>query len=963
MKTFHYIALALTALLLVTSCAIDEMWSDVEPADEQKVLTFKPKFEDFETVTKAIGDGSKVDKLLVQSYAEGQNVPEFAETYDISVGTKIENIKIPFFYSKTYKVYFWAYDSDGEVYQYETDSDGMILLNKEITVNYPTGTLAYNSLENLDAFYSVQSVNLSDSIEEQTSINLTRPFAQVNLGALAEDFATAPVTEAIFTVEGIPTKFTLAAERVTTSESLSDKTFTFTDFTLAEDEGTIQYNNSDYRYVGTTYIFVPFDATSVAVDVTLKSGDKTLKSKSSLQVNIDANKRTNLIFTDIAPKWDDTLADNADDVPKAETDGWIHITKPEELAALLIYGGTEGKNYHICANMDMSGMPSTAVSKIGLASSGYKGITIDAGIYDDHIVTGLPVGGGSYMLKNINNIKAFFGTASDLSIQNVILDNVTVSGNTHIGVLVNSLSGVNTFTNVTIQNSSATTTSGAAGGMIGYAGRSSETDRSEPLSVTVDNCKINSTTVAGNQAEGRFVGLFSGYDNAEALTFTDCSASETSLNDWTSPYTEGNKGAWLADNDYSAYNGWLGDEVYYRGIVTFGGNRFQPKWDGKKSVEPIYEDGSKKVAQIWSAFDLAYLQDKSLTTINFKVNVDLGSNVFVPILSLSNIDGGSKVLHNLKVDTMQLESSSSAGGAFVRGISNGTVKNLTFDGANIIVAYDPNGTSGNAYAGTLASTVYGKTTILGVKCINGRVHAICKMGGLIGRVSDGSLTCNDCHVENYLITNEKAPDYFKETFKETAHVQTTKKIGITFTIDLTATAEASFNSEGEVGGFIGFIAGSADIDDCTVSTTTINAYGQLDDHSGVRAVGTVKYKFIWNRTANLDLVADYTIAGRHVNKFIGDIRPTSGENVTIDNCSADAERTNANCFWNTHTCKAGSFDLVGCAYYIGGKVQMDGIDMGKTFGESKGSVKINGTEVLDEAIANISIEDVLSDLI
>lgn len=173
MKTFHNIALALTALLLVTSCAIDEMWSDVEPADEQKVLTFKPKFEDFETVTKAIGDGKKVDKLLVQVYEEnGENGETlvFSDVYDRDDWNKVQ---IAFYYGKTYTVYFWAYNSVGNAYEIAEGG-----LKNGVTVTYPDNTqnLAYDALEHLDAFYAVETINLSDTNHDNTTPSLTRPF-------------------------------------------------------------------------------------------------------------------------------------------------------------------------------------------------------------------------------------------------------------------------------------------------------------------------------------------------------------------------------------------------------------------------------------------------------------------------------------------------------------------------------------------------------------------------------------------------------------------------------------------------------------------------------------------------------------------------------------------------------------------------------------------------------------------
>lgn len=961
MKTFKHIALAFTALLLVTSCAIDEMWDGTDIQDEEKVLTFKPKFEDFETVTKAIGDGSRVDKLLVQVYADGENAPEFSAEYDISAGSRVENIKIPFFYSKTYKVYFWAYDSEGGAYEYATDAEGNILLNKEIKVKYPAGDLAYDSLEHLDAFYSVQTVNLSDDVAETTDISLTRPFAQVNLGALADDFTNADVTKAQFTVKSVPTGFTLAKDGVTTSENPSDLVFTFTDFDLADNEGSIKYENADYRYIGTTYIFVPSGASKVAVDVSLyAAGDKVLKEASSLEITLDPNKRTNLIFKEIAPKWDNTLADNKDDVPTTETDGWIHISKPEELAALLIYGGAEGKQYHICGNLDMSGMPADVAAKIGYPEGGFRNITIDAGIYDDHKVIGEPVGGGSYMLKNINNLKAFFGTASNITVQNIILDNVNVSGDTHVGVLVNTLSGENTFKNVTIQNSSATTTTGAAGGMIGYIVRAPGNDRAETLSVTIDGCKVNNTSASGTLAEGKFVGLLSGYDNGEQLVFTSCTTENASVTDWASPYIEGNEGAWLASNDYTSYDGWLGDEVYYRGKVYFGGtddaaNRFCPKWDGEKSVDPLVESNIKL---IYSAFDVAKLQKTGHSAVTFKTNVDLGGYKFDPIYSITNLDGENNTIYNLKVDMVH----DGIGAAFIQSASGTTThKDIIFVGADIKNVHNPNipapnygntndGGAGNAYAGTLVSHSGGTYTVTNVHVKNGKVYAVCKMGGLVGYVGSTSFTMTDCSVDGYTVENYEPgiPNYY--TLPRLYELNLSSVSNMSFITQLFQVGKIPntaivnclqwWYTNGECGGLIGFIKSpSANIDNCSVTNTEINCVGQPNKPVVANVWDKADFKSDEPYRSGVKIFAkgNTDIAGRHVNQFIGDVVSERKEGGTNYNITISDYVVDGNTYFGTdassayqynHNYASGKYcEVVGCAYYVGVDVKLFTIDL------------------------------------
>ena len=938
MKTFHYIALALTALLLVTSCAIDEMWSDVEPADEQKVLTFKPKFEDFETVTKAIGDGSKVDKLLVQAYPDGVDAPEFSAEYDISAGSRVENIKIPFFYSKAYNVYFWAYDSEGKAYEYRTDAEGNILLNQPIKVNYPEAGdgLAYNALEHLDAFYSVQTVNLSYDVDETTDISLSRPFAQVNLGALEEDFANADVTEVQFTVKKVPTDFTLAKDKVTTSATVSDQVFTFTDFTLPDDEGSISFENDDYRYVGTTYIFVPSEASTIAVDVSLYAGDKPLKEQSNLEISIDPNKRTNLIFKDIAPKWDNTLADHKDDVPKTETGGWIHISKPEELAALLIYGGAEGKKYHICGNLDMSGMPEDIAATIGYPEGGFKNITIDAGIYDDNKVTGKPVEGGSYMLKNINNLKAFFGTASDITVQNIILDKVIVSGNTHVGVLVNTLSGENTFKNVTIQYSSATTTKGAAGGMVGYIVRAEENQRAETLSVTIDSCKVNNTSASGTLAEGKFVGLLSGYDNGEQLVFTSCTTENASVTDFISPYIEGNEGAWLASNDYSSYNGWLGDEVYYRGKVYFGGKdeapkRFCRKWDGTTTVEPLLADptydGTNAVKEtnkfaVYSPFDLAGVRKNTASpaAIYLKADIDMNGQgadgrynvpsnftksahssaddiVFNPFEYVTTLDGHRDDETNNSIYNMSIAQIEQERAAFILYASGTTVhKNINFRNCQTVAVHKPKETDAKAYGAILVSNVDATYTMENVHAFDCKVFALQKIGTLGARISGTSTlknnSVNNCYIENYECA-------ISERFTSGIINYSVEYYGLKATVK---EVYASFYPHGEVGGMYGFIQGNSSLTSCKVNNTIVHAYGQDDKDATIDGNTIAKL--------GIALLGYYRVPGRHVSTMIGNIRATG--KVTLNQCTVDA---NSKCTnrWDKHN---STYHYIGQAYIV-----------------------------------------------
>ena len=82
----------------------------------------------------------------------------------------------------------------------------------------------------------------------------------------------------------------------------------------------------------------------------------------------------------------------------------------------------------------------------------------------------------------------------------------------------------------------------------------------------------------------------------------------------------------------------------------------------------------------------------------------------------------------------------------------------------------------------------------------------------------------------------------------------------------------SWYTQGECGGLIGFIKSmSATIDNCSVTDTDINCYGQPDKQvtAGVYMSG---WTSIEAAGPNPEGIKGYTIiAGRHVNQFIGDV--------------------------------------------------------------------------------------------
>ena len=921
-------------------------------------MTFKPRFEDFESVTKAIGDGSQVNQLLVHVYEEGTSSLDTTYTFEIKNCSIKDQVQIPFYYGKKYEVYFWAYKS-GENSPYTISETG---LKGGVSVNYPTDSLGFNALESLDAFYAVsEDVDLSNG--RTIDVNLTRPFAQVNLVANMADLATAQATMVEFKIN-VATSFVPGATPATTAK----KTFTFDSDNHFQDNDPIEPGKV---YLGTTYLFVPESGTLMG-ELNIYSGKKVLKSASNVEIPLASNKRTNLVFSGIVPSvpdWDDTKDDTA---PTAGSDGWIHISTPEQLAALLRTGVTSETKVHICKDLDMTNMPDDVKAEI--SDKSFTNLILDgahySGTLENHTVPETSVDGGAYKIKNFEG-PAFLANATNLKVRNLGLEKVHITHNDedetrHVGTLVNTLKGTSAFTNVQVKESYASTLNGAAGGVVGYIVRTSETNRAEPMEVKFDNCSIEGSkimhTAAGTEAEGKFVGLFSGYDNGEKLVFTSCSAdANATVADYSSRYVEGNEGAWLAGNNYSAYNGFLGDEKYLRGKVYFGGedeakNRFCPKWDGttnttKLDIEPLlanatYDAGTTAGANryvVYSPFDLAGVRKKTASpaAIYIKADIDLNGqgvdgrynvpsnftksahssaddNVFDPFSSVTTLDGYRDASTNNSIYNLSIAQIEQERAAFILSASGTTVhKNINFRNCQTVAVHKPKETDAKAYGAILVSNVDATYTMENVHAYDCKVFALQKIGTLGARISGTSTlknnSVNNCYVENYeCLISERFDSGTKEALGMQVRVY------------------ADFYPHGEVGGMYGFIQDASIVSGCHVNNTIVHGYGQNDKKATIEGDGAAQ--------AGIAILGYFLVPGRHVSTFIGNIRATGAINIT--NCKVDSSSKCTN-RWDTHQWRVntGSFfrpsykyykyDYIGQAYYV-------------EFVDSKGSVTVDG---------------------
>ena len=879
MKPYQYIRSLILALaiLSLSACSNDDYLLQTE--GESVSITFRPTLGS-ELSTRAIGDATGIDRLTVAVYEGTQTLSKkfsFSEDWEI---VKRNGIALTLIEGHSYKILFWAENSENSAYTI-TDN-GRIIVDYD---DYINGGFA--KMEEMDAFLGISSITVgSQKVENNGEIKLSRPLAQLNFA----DNATQPEVgthKTIVTFHSIASSFNPFTGAVEMSNT--DQAFVFTDFPTE----TLMVEGSTYYYLSSNYLFAPQTGTvNISATIDVQNTDGTsIKTIELSGITLEKNKKTNV---------------TGSIVQQPETwSVWDGVSKSQPT--------TDAQNRYIID--DAADIAWLCENGLGLNANSSFLQTKDIDMSDKTIASiKLPVGstydGGGKTIKNFAN--SLFGDATSLIVKDLTVENITVSGSTHIGTLVNTLKGSSSFTNVSVTNASATTTSGAAGGMVGYIIRTTEKDRNETLNVSFTGCKLNSVSVSGSASEGKFVGLLSGYDSNESLSFdAECDATEVSVSDYTSVYTKANNSAWVNGDVTNKYDGWLGHETYRRAKVTFGGVRMAPRWDGTTATakaDLLLYNGESNKYEVHSPFDLAGVRNATASpaALYLMENVDMygqgadgkffvhekftqsknastDDNKFSAFSSIALLEGNNKGIYNLA-----LNSQGSDRYAFILSGNNGDVhQNISFYDCCTVVPHVVKSNEDNSYGATVVLSVSGATykmdNIHAYRC---KVFALQKTGIIAGRLVSATMaTINNCSVNDCYIENYNCKEH-QEDFG----------YGV------------KFYSPGEVGGLIGFVENFATISNCHVKGTTIYAFGQNDQKA---------YSII-------------TIPGRHVGQFIGDIRTSDKEKdkIVLTNCTVDSN-TKCTQRWDKHS----KCNMIGKVYYV-------------TLLDSKGTVTLDGKSIL-----------------
>ncbi len=871
------------AATLLSSCAIDDPVPSVDDGSEVYVI-FKPAL-DASIQTRAIGDGEKIDELKVGVY--DQNGSHYhIETIEWERALS-EGISLTLIEGRSYNLVFWAQNSDNSAY--ELTETGAVTVDYN---DYLDGGFA--KMEELDAFCATSSVTVTDQkITDKGTITLSRPLAQFNFA----DNTTQPVQgnhKAFVTFSSVPVSYDPTTGDVVMSQN--PVVFSFADFTSDK----LVVDGVEYYYISNNYLLTPKEGLlSFGATLDLQNMDgTTIREIELTDVQIEKNKKTNVLGSIVQQPaqwsvWDGIVPTQS--TISIDAQNRYVIDEAADLAWLGVNGSEleSGRTFIISRDIDMADLDGLSSIDLPLGS------TFDG---DGHIIKNVKLGG------------ALFGNATNLTLRNLNLEEILITDDSsHAGVLVNTLRGSSSFSGITISNSSVTTTNGAAGGMVGYIARASEKDRKETLEVTFSACCLNDVKVAGSGSEGKFVGLLSGYDNKESIAFDEACTADVLVADYASVYTKANNSEWAGQVD-AKYDGWLGHETYRRGKVTFAGVRMAPRWDGKTvtaKADLLLYNGENDKYEVHSPFDLAGVKNAtpSPAALYLMENIDMfgqgkdgkffvhskftksafnstDDNNFDAFSSIALLEGNNFGIYNVA-----LNSNGSDRYAFILSGNNGDIhRNTSFHNCCTVVPHIVKDNEDKSYGATVVLSISGATyTMENIHAYGCKVFALQKTGIIAGRITSLTMaTIKDCSVNNCYIENYDCKDH-AETFGS----------GIIST---------TFYTPGEVGGFIGFVENFATISNCHVKGTTIYAFGQ----------------------DNKKLLYIYTVYGRHVGQFIGDIRTSDSEKdkIVLTNCTVDSN-TKCTKRWDKHS----KCNMIGCVYSL-------------PLLDSKGTVTLDGKSIL-----------------
>ncbi|MCM1110327.1 MAG: hypothetical protein NC336_03900 [Clostridium sp.] len=442
--------------------------------------------------SRAFGNGLAVTALTYAVYEHnGTEVKTFAEGEARFAGLKA-TVSLNLTSGKTYDVVFWAQNPACEAYSFDAGT-------MSVSIDYDGVT---SSDESRDAFFAATTVSISGPSTE--TVELKRPFAQINLGTTDIDAAQIATPDQSLSASMSVTAFSVlnlfdgsVSEPVTVS------------FADASAPGSAEpFPGEDAYYLAMNYILCDALRQTADVSFSISEDGGELVAKTLMNVPVQRNYRSNItgtLLTDatvfnvsISPAFDGTLAGGEETSGEKQqakeptvniVDGVsrYQISSSDEL--IWISQNSAAIDWD-CSAVDL-------LADIDLGGAEWTPIDIDAP------TSTVDINGGGHTVSNFSlsastsTPQGLFGTVRNAVIRDLNVISVVSSGSgREVGAVAGSLDGrlVNvSASGVTLEGS------GSVGALVGTL-RSGTADVSDDAVISysvVENSTVSATATAG----------------------------------------------------------------------------------------------------------------------------------------------------------------------------------------------------------------------------------------------------------------------------------------------------------------------------------------------------------------------------------------------------------------------------------------------------------------------------------
>ena len=539
-KKYYSWFVASMLMLAAASCSKEEA---VGSSSSKEMTTFKISLED-QSQSRAAGEGERVSKLYYEVYQNGRKVLDNnghdanADPVTIVDGAAI--VEMPIMRGEKYDLMFWA-EAENSIYD-ATDL-------KSIKVDY---SKADANQEAYDAFfYGEQGFKATSN---ETTIELRRPFGQLNVGTTVADWETAkqmivsgdPVTASQLKLTGLANRFNVLTHVASVEGEVGEVTFkkaALINETFRVKTSETEY--TEYQNLSMNYLLVPTSGENshkANVNITAASfwreGEKELFSLNVPNVPVQRNWRTNilgdLLAADktfeivIVPIFDDTIDYPLVEIPEISLRSdyaEVYTAKGLLKWAYMVNKQADKKNYGLKLMGDIE-MPALTIEEDATngtyaftetpitvneegVPSGSNWMPICVGYTDkdwDNAYQG-HIDGNGYTIKGLRVLQdiSYVGFVAVLydnaSLKNLTIEDAAIKGTSNTGIVGGRSQHGGWIENVHVKNSKITGTS-EVGGIVGRNYRRDKEGVDEDLSFVKDcsidkNSSVTGTTYIG----------------------------------------------------------------------------------------------------------------------------------------------------------------------------------------------------------------------------------------------------------------------------------------------------------------------------------------------------------------------------------------------------------------------------------------------------------------------------------